>query len=139
MEEDCWVPAFRDSVRQTFYLILAKDFLLQESCEDDSLALDECSSFEDSLDHCRVRKLILGFQLRIVKIFDVFVHHTSLLNRCEIFAVELDVTGAIQFDFIFSIVNKGDLKLVLLSAKLIKIITATRLEALEEKEDVVGV
>lgn len=83
--------------------------------------------------------MILVFQLRIVKIFDVCVHQTSLFNSCKIFAVELDVTGAIQFDFILRIVNKGDLELVLLSPKLIKVITAARLEALEEKEDIVGV
>ena len=74
-----------------------------------------------------------------MKILDVFVHHTTLFNRCEIFAVELEVSGAIQFDFILRIVDKGDLELVFLSPKLIKVITATRLEALEEKEDVVCV
>ena len=83
--------------------------------------------------------MILGFKRRIVKIIDECVQHTTLFNRCEIFAVELNVTGAIQFKIVLRIVNKGDLELVLLSTKLIKVIAATRLEALEEKEDVVCV
>lgn len=83
--------------------------------------------------------MMLVFQIRIVKIFNVCVHHTTLFDRCEIFTVELDVAGAIQFNFVLRIVNKGDLELVLLSTKLIKVIAATRLEALEEKEDVIGV
>ena len=74
-----------------------------------------------------------------MKLFDVCVQHAALLNRCEIFAVELHVTGTIQFNLILRIVDKGELELVLLSVELVKVIAAARFEALEEKEDVVGV